>query len=96
MKRAKIQDFFLLSSNFFLRDVSSLVLSDGEERKKKLGRVVSLNIDLQGISELDRDVVIASHGEGKKIVYVQRCSAKLCQSCSRKCAVSSFEGLAQN
>lgn len=43
-------------------------------RRKKVGRVVSLNIDLQGISELDRDVVIAARRKTRKnIVYVHSC-----------------------
>lgn len=37
------------------------------EKKKKVGRVVSLSIDLHGISELDRDAVIAPKEEKKKI-----------------------------
>lgn len=43
-------------------------------REEKVGRVVSLSIDLQGISELDRDAVIASCKKREKdFVYVQRC-----------------------
>lgn len=40
--------------------------------KEKVGRVVSLSIDLQGVSELDRDAVIASYKTRKKILLLSR------------------------
>lgn len=59
--------------------------------KKKVGRAVSLNIDLHGISELDRDVVIAlcckSINERLSITRVAlRAGVSSCYSCT----ISSF------
>lgn len=52
-----------------------LVRSIERAKKKNVGRGVSLNIDLQDISELDRDVVITvcCKEEREKIVYVETC-----------------------
>lgn len=42
------------------------LLSRAAAKMKKVGREVSLNIDLQDISELDRDAVIAQRSREKK------------------------------
>src|SRR5690349_18781985 len=54
LNRAKILFTFAHKFPVFYARVHSF------EKKKKVGRVFSLSIDLQDISELDRDVVIAS------------------------------------
>jgi hypothetical protein len=80
--REKNFEIFFSSYNlkhFFLRakisrfNAGSFMLSE-TRREEKVGRVVSLSIDLQGISELDRDAVIASCKKREKdFVYDQRC-----------------------
>jgi hypothetical protein len=48
-----------------------------EKKKKKVGRVVSLSIDLHGISELDRDAVIALSEEKKNFLFMSRVALRV-------------------
>lgn len=82
VKCAKKNNFEIILSHLFLRAKTFLVshiaahVGRRSEDEEKVGRVVSLSIDLQGISELDRDAVIASRAwweRRKDFVYVQRC-----------------------
>lgn len=83
-----------------LEHVKFLVLSDAclcsvrrPREKEKVGRGVSLSIDLQGVSELDRDAVIASYKTREKyFVIVQRCIACAKVLCAIP-AISSFAAL---
>lgn len=65
VKCAKKQTFSIV----FLRALFPVSSS----RSGEVGRVVSLNIDLQDISELDRDVVIALCRRREKNRQLQSC-----------------------
>lgn len=57
--------FFYLNFSFALK-FPVLILVRSIEKKKNVARAVSLNIDLQDMTELDRDVVIAALQRGEK------------------------------
>lgn len=60
-----------------------------EKTKKKVGRVVSLNIDLQGISELDRDAVIAPCAKKRERRRTRLCpSPEMHYVCSATCSAA--------
>lgn len=91
---AKVQDCFFPSSfsriSFytniqFLHRFNSVAVDAVVKmmKKKKVGRVVSLNIDLQGISELDRDVVIAPRRKTIKTLLMLMSRVALLRCCAK-------------
>jgi hypothetical protein len=62
---------------FLVSRVGCRLCCETRREEKKVGRVVSLSIDLQDISELDRDAVIASCEKKRSFLFMSRVALRV-------------------